>query len=328
MDKKKLVKNYKVLLYINILNNKNKSTSVQVTEDIGGISVTYTQCANSWKIIDIANKSVYNELFSTTGSANFFVLDELNELFYLPKTNNIYQPTTDLSKANTYISAGLPNITGSDGVTGRHPTANRDITVGAIRSLSGSSKNAGYTDDSNSYNVSFEFDASLSNPIYGNSDTVQPQANNVFIYYKVGNTINIQAGIDLDAKIDNFVADNNTSWDGQWIEKRVELNSSTAVGEYIIDLSDYLPNDNQVYEVYLYSKIANNSSYSETLVCSDIFTTYMSICGVSDVTVDGTNCFTLPVGKKRIITKKIASGATANFNYLVAVGYRRLGTNI
>ena len=87
-------------------------------------------------------------------------------------------------------------------------------------------------------------------------------------------------------------------------------------------------NKNFVDTMRDYSKIANNSSYSETLVCSDIFTTYMSICGVSDVTVDGTNCFILPVGKKRTITKKITSGATVNFNYLVAVGYRRIGTNI
>lgn len=64
-----------------------------------------------------------------------------------------------------YIEAGLPNI------TGRMTNAYRGTVSGAF-TYDGQSSDGG--DDKTTYHVTF--DASKSNSIYGNSDTVQPPA--------------------------------------------------------------------------------------------------------------------------------------------------------
>lgn len=69
------------------------------------------------------------------------------------------------------LTAGLPNIIGS--VTGNN-RANFNGATGAFE-VNGYTTRAGYENLTNSYS-SFTFDASLSNIIYGNSDTVQPPA--------------------------------------------------------------------------------------------------------------------------------------------------------
>lgn len=62
------------------------------------------------------------------------------------------------------VSAGLPNIRGSFG-------GNQDISeTGAFYRISTNNMNSG----DYPYSANIGFDASLSNDIYGNSDTVQP----------------------------------------------------------------------------------------------------------------------------------------------------------
>lgn len=64
------------------------------------------------------------------------------------------------------VSAGLPNIRGSFG-------GNQDISeTGAFYRISMNNMNSG----GSPYAANIGFDASLSNIIYGNSDTVQPPA--------------------------------------------------------------------------------------------------------------------------------------------------------
>ena len=170
------------------------STASDVTEIISNIEVTYKKCTNTWKILDITNKSVYDQLFETTGSANFFVIDIYNESFYLPKTVNFFQPVTDVNKVNSFTEAGLPNITGNFKASGKWDNVGSSGVFSQetynIPAPTGSENNRG--------GVTYYFDASLSNPIYGNSDTVQPASNNVFVYYKVGTTISSEGLINVN----------------------------------------------------------------------------------------------------------------------------------
>lgn len=200
--------------YKKLINNKGKLGSKKVTETVSDVEITYTQCSNGWKIMDISNKDMYDQLFETTGTANFFVLDETNQSFYLPKTNNILQPNVNINELGRYNEAGLPNIEGaliynfSDNVTsvGGEWYASSFTQTGALKTTSHTSNEAigGATYSGGQYLKSITFDASLSNPIYGNSDTVQPQSTNVFIYYKVGNTLQESATIDMEAQILNL----------------------------------------------------------------------------------------------------------------------------
>ena len=83
-----------------------------------------------------------------------------------------------------YLNAGLPNITGSFWHTNL-PTANSGAGGGAISYVDGGS--ATYTGfSSNKRNdVRWNFNASASNSIYGNSSTVQPPAVQVFVWQRV-----------------------------------------------------------------------------------------------------------------------------------------------
>lgn len=186
--------------YKKLLNQKNKATIV--TETINNVEVTYYQCTNGWKVMSIDNKSMYDELFESTGSANFFVLDETSENFYLPKTNNILQPNVNISELGRYNEAGLPNIKTTNtvytGSTNQFEVYSNNGGCITSQSLGGVTT-GGNTGADNA--IGINLDASLSNPIYGNSDTVQPQSTNVFIYYKVGNTLQESATIDMEAQI-------------------------------------------------------------------------------------------------------------------------------
>lgn len=53
-------------------------------------------------------KNAIDNLFNTTGIADFYILDTSNTNFYLPKNSKFLQFTTNASALNQYQSAGLP----------------------------------------------------------------------------------------------------------------------------------------------------------------------------------------------------------------------------
>jgi hypothetical protein len=93
--------------------------------------------------------------------------------------------------AGTTVKAGLPNITGSlsetsnDGkTTPFRGNKNAISSIGALAVTEASSPFCGYAGyEGSAYDISF--DASLSNPIYGASSTVQPAAYYVHIWRRV-----------------------------------------------------------------------------------------------------------------------------------------------
>lgn len=134
------------------------------------------------------------------------------------------------SEAGEYKEAGLPNITGYIGHEYYNPDDRGAIYV--VNYVGQRTMPAGATD---LYNIAF--DASKSNPIYGNSDTVQPNSLTMRYYIKATKTADggdgkIQAG-DTDTisgdtaynelrpadgnyvKKDNTTADNLTALDSQ-----------------------------------------------------------------------------------------------------------------
>ena len=90
--------------------------------------------------------------------------------------NRVLQGTDDKSKVGTTIEAGLPNITGHmslgvwEGASGAFKWADQKVRTA-------------YTEQDTVNAINF--DASLSNPIYGSSSTVQPPAELVFIWKRI-----------------------------------------------------------------------------------------------------------------------------------------------
>lgn len=113
----------------------------------------------------------YATAIENEGVCGYFGLDTVNQKFKLPKINEVFVEAGDLTTLGLYIKAGLPNIVGDLMTNGNSFTAisGAFATRSQISNLSGGHSAAtGYGN--------LTFDASHSNPIYGNNDTVQPKA--------------------------------------------------------------------------------------------------------------------------------------------------------
>ena len=140
---------------------------------------------------------------TTYGVCGKFVYDSVNNTVRLPKVTGFVEGASGVTNLGDLTEAGLPNITGYTNVD----TNTGSTYVGGAfytQTTTGCYTAAG------SVGVNrLRFDASLSNTIYGNSSTVQPQSVKV-LYYIVIATItktNIQVDIDHIATDLNSKAD-------------------------------------------------------------------------------------------------------------------------
>lgn len=219
----------------------------------------------------------YEEVEYTYSESNNLT-KEVEPYLRLPKISDIIQSTTDVSELGALVEAGLPNIEASAqwklmGYTTLHSTyqgafftdTNAEAVVGATEGV-----------DLSKLGFPLVFDASLSNAIYGNSETVQPQTIKGLLYIVVATSVKTDIEVDIDniatdlngkADVDlintvptsNFAtalnnagirtvvetwqSDDGTSWyrkwsDG-WIEQGGVTNSSTAINS--ITVSFYTP---------------------------------------------------------------------------------------
>lgn len=161
------------------------------------------------------------KLLSVYGQVGKFVIADDESTVRLPAVVNI-QGLLDLQNLGMRVDAGLPNITGSLN-TGSHRVTGGNAQGGLIggsgalgaslsHGIGGFNNGNGYC---NGYNI--DFDASRSNPIYGNSDTVQPEA----IQYPY--FIQIATGQETKAEIINELELNNpyTLFDSKYSETKL-----------------------------------------------------------------------------------------------------------
>ena len=123
--------------------------------------------------------------------------------------------------------------------------------------------------------------------------------------------------------------------DGQWVKHWLTLASGVSLptsDDTTYSLSSYLPNDTYNYEVqFIASCFTSNTSGSVARVqlTSDI-SDEIYVCGT---TCRATSSFStmgnaiIPVGTGRTITVTHLSTFTGGSYYLIAKGYRRIGTN-
>lgn len=168
-----------------------------INEYDSGVSSTYRgiSCKRSVSgryIADISQKDAVDELYSTSGVADIYVVDKTNNAFYLPKTKWFTQFTNDINSLNKYNEPGLPNhqhspiyLTGSNADLG---------DPGQCYMTNNAQQNGIQTSkDSRTGNVS-------NNSLYGKSSTVQPPSSNKFLYYKVGDVVSGATSALIDAQ--------------------------------------------------------------------------------------------------------------------------------
>lgn len=165
-----------------------------------GASVA-TKNPNGHIFYDIADKATVDEIFSQRGEAWFYGVDTENERVFLPRgTRSQYTVNTD--ETGDYVEAGLPNITGT-----MTADISEGVATGALKidTIYSGAMWQGSVNIARMRNWSL--DASLSNPIYGNSDTVQPYATKKLLYIVVGNVKVQSAASDV---VDVTTTENDT----------------------------------------------------------------------------------------------------------------------
>lgn len=165
-----------------------------------GASVA-TKNPNGHIFYDIADKATVDEIFSQRGEAWFYGVDTENERVFLPRgTRSQYTVNTD--ETGDYVEAGLPNITGT--MVG---DISEGVATGALKidTIYSSPMWQGSVNVARMRNWSL--DASLSNPVYGKSDTVQPYATKKLLYIVVGNVKVQSAASDV---VDVTTTENDT----------------------------------------------------------------------------------------------------------------------
>lgn len=165
-----------------------------------GASVA-TKNPNGHIFYDIADKATVDEIFSQRGEAWFYGVDTENERIFLPRgTRSQYTVNTD--ETGDYVEAGLPNITGT-----MTADISEGVATGALKidTIYSGAMWQGSVNIARMRNWSL--DASLSNPVYGKSDTVQPYATKKLLYIVVGNVKVQSAASDV---VDVTTTENDT----------------------------------------------------------------------------------------------------------------------
>jgi hypothetical protein len=125
--------------------------------------------------IPYVSLSTYETLLLTNGSVGVFGWDGLGTTpFRVPSLNDIFIETGTAAQIGDYIAPGLPNITGYIGLWADEIISPQPSGAFALNR----SKSARVYDgaDQRTSTNGFDFDASRSSSVYGNSTAVQPNA--------------------------------------------------------------------------------------------------------------------------------------------------------
>lgn len=174
------------------------------TDTVDDITITFYRAEDGHKICLADQETNVQRLYDATGIAWYYILDTENKQFKLPRTKHAFTGLRDI--VGGYVEAGLPNITGGIyNVLGESHKADGAFSIASTWTHDLNATASGAVESgANCY-----FDASSSSSVYGNSDTVQPKATQMYLYFYVGNytksAIEQTAGItseQLNNKID------------------------------------------------------------------------------------------------------------------------------
>ena len=161
------------------------STPVSITETINGTAVMYYYAEDGHKICLADQEANIQALYNATGVAWYYILDAENKQFKLPRTKYGFMGLR--YSVGSYIEPGIPNITGTFTRNAFNSTVGRaNEFSGVFTSTLSNGGHSGGGGTSNSYGT-VTLDASIGSDIYGNNDTVQPPATQMYLYFYVGN---------------------------------------------------------------------------------------------------------------------------------------------
>lgn len=145
----------------------------------------HNELVTSGKKFIISEEEWQNISIENNGYVPYYSYGSGDGLFRLPRMSGYLKATGELDEAGNYVAEGLPNITGNFNSTSLFDYVENSLTPvynGALyySELTDVAKptTAGNYDSSQN---GIWFDASRSNPIYGNSEHVTPETNTLFV---------------------------------------------------------------------------------------------------------------------------------------------------
>ena len=151
-----------------------------------------------------ATEQMWQNSISLYGACGAFVYDAGAGTLRLPKvTNTFLEGTLNAASLGNLVPAGVPNITGSiipnEGVGG---VALSNMKSSGALYYSAATNTVPFYGGTSGNGYSLKFDASESSPIYGNSNTVQPQSIRGYYYMVVSHPVISELDISNKADID------------------------------------------------------------------------------------------------------------------------------
>ena len=238
------------------------------------------------------------------------------------KDGAVVQQALSDSELGKVYNAGLPNIEGSitNSLFGSSVTSSGALTTistGAVGSAGSGNSARGIS-----------LNASLSNSIYGNSPTVQMNAVALRCFVVVSNRQINESQMNWSNWASSLQSKaNKTDVDGQWVGSMTLLSNAVSAGTYTLDLSEYLPNDGNNYDVKIFGyciKTGSTASNVYIYTAIDNLKTYAMMATASSRQGRFYSIFT--VDTTRTITMKIDLDVATLL--LTAFAYRRIGRNV
>lgn len=206
---------------------------------IGGIYDDFCQfIIKNTDRVATCSLSDYQTELTTYGQCGKFVITDT--YVKLPTITKFIEGLSDISNLATNVAAGLPNIKG---------TADLHLNKGARTGAYGDTSRGGYAVSwqNNTFwaGSGMDFDASLYNPIYGNSTTVQPPSVKYPYYIVIGNVLVNQINIDINNALNeiNNKADKNLN--NVTYPSIISGSTTTGSGDRVIE--QYVSSDGKTW---------------------------------------------------------------------------------
>lgn len=155
----------------------------------------HNQLVDSGKKYIVSDEEWQNISLENNGYCPYYSYGDIDNHFRLPRMSGYIRATGEIDEAGNYVAEGLPNITGNffAGTTTKTDLTGAFSVTDTI-SYKQHGAGGGYTDQ----DISAKFDASRSNPIYGNSEHVTPETNTLFVGVWALNAFSQVGTADLD----------------------------------------------------------------------------------------------------------------------------------
>ena len=213
---------------------------------IQGLSVDYPDC--------FTTEENWQQSVTTYGVCGKFVYDATNNTVRLPKVTGIVEGTLTVTALGDLVEAGLPD---------------HDHSVSAYGHYDGGNSSLFYEETGSNLVTLQSTLASVSNAIYGNSTTVQPQTIKGYYYIVVASSVKPDYVVDVDQVMTDLAAKADTtlfSTNGLYVTTYV--NGTEWYREYFSDANKtqrvWLEQGGDVTLVNGYATITFLRSFSNT----------------------------------------------------------------